>query len=249
MEQTSDTVAGLASRSTRARRLFTILGIDYCCAPERPLVDAARAAGVEADELRDLLDPQAVDPAGAGGIDWLAAPLPEITARIIRKHHRHARRLLIDLLDSVDALLSGHPDQREPYRQIRDIVQQLADDLVPHMMKEERFIFPYIDSMFRPVGPDESILIPLFGTIDYPLRAIRHDHSDDATLLESLRELTQNFSTPPGNCDRQRQFTGMLAELHRDLSEHIRVENDVLFPRAVAYEQQLARRGESKAGA
>lgn len=241
-ETTQTTVGALAERSARARRVLSLLGIDYCCRPERSLADASRGASAEANEVLELIARKESSTVSEAPVDWNAVPLAEITAHITVHHHRRARRLLVDLLEDIEALISSHPERRREHRLLREALQHLADDLIPHMVKEERFIFPYIDSMLRPMGPDDSILIPLFGTIEYPLRSIRHDHSEDAALLDTIRELSQNFESPAGTCDGEKRFVRNLADLHSDLSAHIRLENEVLFPRAVSMEQQLARR-------
>lgn len=244
MELTTQTTVGaLTERSGRARRVLALLGIDYCCRPDRSLAEAARAASADPEETLALLVAGVPPAKAANTVDWSAAPLPGITAHIATAHHRRARRLLVELLEDIEALTSSHPEQRNQHRLLRNALQQLADDLIPHMVKEERFIFPYIDSMLRPMGPDDSILVPLFGTIEYPLRSIRHDHSEDAALLETIMRLSNGFTPPAGACDRQVRFLRNVADLHSDLTSHIQLENDVLFPRAVAMEQQLARRG------
>jgi regulator of cell morphogenesis and NO signaling len=58
--------------------------------------------------------------------------------------------------------------------------------------------------------------------------------------LQELRAATSNYTPPKSvTCDCAASFYKGLAELETDLLEHIRVENEELFPRAVALEEQL----------
>ncbi len=235
----SSIVSELAGRSPRAARVFSLLGIDYCCNGGRSLREAAVAANIRVSEVLDLIArrprPDLVKPANE-------VALPLITEYIIEHHHHRARSFLTDLLEMIDRILSGHAANEFGFGRLKVAIEQLARDLIPHMTREEAYLFPYIDTMDRPVGPDQIVVVPLTGSVEYPLQSIRHDHSDDTRRLAEIREMARAVDPRTRTCSQMERFLATYAEFDRDLTEHIDLENHVLFPRAVELEQVLMKK-------
>jgi regulator of cell morphogenesis and NO signaling len=78
-----------------------------------------------------------------------------------------------------------------------------------------------------------------FGTIQNPIRMMELEHQDAGESLSRLRTLTGNFDPPAGACATWRACYAALADLERDLHEHIHLENHVLFPAAMRLEEEL----------
>jgi regulator of cell morphogenesis and NO signaling len=151
--------------------------------------------------------------------------------------------MLVDIVELLDVLISGHAAAHPELWQLKQEVERLTYHLVPHMLNEEKYLFPYMATMERPVGPDRTVLVPRFGTVQYPLQAIQHDHSEDLEFLKTMRKITRDFTTPANACDHHKVLYTMLAEFAHELEEHIRLENDVLFPRAIEIERSAFRKG------
>lgn len=238
-----DTAVGeAASRSPRAARAFELLGIDYCCKGSMTIRDGGAVAGISAEEVVDVIEGSDVPRAIESARDWSSEDLPLVTTHIVAHYHRGARRGLIDLLEAISRAASGHASKLQKLWELRDAVQGLARDLIPHMRREEQLLFPYIDAMTRPVGNDESVRVPLFGTVEYPLQSIRHDHSDDLALLDQIQAIARSLDLASAACERLRGLEVTLIGFDDDLRRHIRLENEVLFPRAAALEKSIAQR-------
>jgi regulator of cell morphogenesis and NO signaling len=233
-----DRVGDVADTVGSAARVFEIVGIDSCDKRDRPLRDAASAINLDPDELLQLLDRSASPPVYRQLVNAPSAPLHEVTRFIAMTHHRRARSMLVKLT----LLASEAASHGQSIWAIQDLIAKIARDLIPHMRREEQYLFPYIDTLQREMGPDETIVVPLFGTVEYPLQAIRHDHSEDLALLTAIQEATGNFTPPKNACERVRDLFRTLEEFDTDLREHIRLENDVLFPRSVEAERAAAKR-------
>lgn len=234
-----DRVGDVADTVGHAARVFEIVGIDYCCKRDRSLRDAAAAVSLDPDELLQLLDRSASPPPYRPLTSAANGPLQDVTRFISATHHRRARSMLVNMTLLASEAASAHG---QTIWAIQDLIAKIARDLIPHMRREEQYLFPYIDTLQREMGPDETIVVPLFGTVEYPLQAIRHDHSEDLALLTAIQEATGNFTPPKNACERVRNLFRMLEEFDTDLREHIRLENDVLFPRSVEAERVAAKR-------
>jgi regulator of cell morphogenesis and NO signaling len=217
----------------RAGLVFEVLGINFCCNDQRTLASAATSAGCDPTEVIGLLDRGQLPPQPRLKND---ASMTEMTAFIVEVHHRRARRMLIDLRELTGRVISGHATKHPQLFAIRNAVEDIARKLVPHMVTEERYLFPYINTIDKKV-PDVSMVVPLFGTVEYPLQSLRHDHGEDLTLINRIREITNNFSPPADACGNFRVLYKMLSEFTGELHEHIELENDTLFPRAIAAEK------------
>jgi regulator of cell morphogenesis and NO signaling len=103
------------------------------------------------------------------------------------------------------------------------------------MLKEEQIAFP----MIRRLEAGGTALAFDCGSIAGPIRQLELEHGTAEVALESLRELTDNFTPPPWACNNYRAMLDALAWLERDMHRHIQKEDDVLFPRAIELEAQL----------
>ena len=157
-------------------------------------------------------------------------PLGELIARIEQTHHVFTRAALAQikgLLNSTDAAGTAG---------IRRCFEELEADLLPHLMKEERILFPYIVALEGSPGqPAESC----FGSVANPIGMMNREHRAVDGLLQQLRGLTDNYRALSGPGPGVPALYSALAELDRDLVEHMHQENDVLFPQALELERNV----------
>jgi regulator of cell morphogenesis and NO signaling len=232
------TVADAAATLAGAARIFEILGIDYCCGGSRTLARAATNAGLQADELIALLrgtrpPDRSVAPAM---LDEKGTMVPLLDV-LVSHHHRFTRSRLADIDRELSRLLSAHTAAQPALRNIRHSVDRLIAELIPHMRNEEQMLFPYIRSMEEPLAAGQESIVPMFGTVRYPLQSIVHDHREDLEIMDDLRLYSGDFTPPSDACETQRRLYADLESLDRDLRQHIHIENDLLFPRAVEKER------------
>jgi len=235
-----DRVGEVADTVAHAARVFEIVGIDFCDKRDRSVRDAAKTASIDAAELLQLMDPTSAVAPARPMENAKDAPLSQLTKHIVTNFHRRARGMLVRMTILAGSAASSHPDKK--LWPLVDLIAKVTRDLVPHMRREEQYLFPYIDSFEREMGPDETIVVPLFGSVEYPMQRIRHDHSEDLASLAAIREATSNFTPPKGACDHVAQLFKMLQEFDTDLQQHIRLEDETLFPRAIEAERSAAKR-------
>ena len=159
--------------------------------------------------------------------------LSELISHIEQSHHVFTREALAHikaLFTSRELVSVGKSVE------IRICFEQLEADLMPHLMKEERILFPYIVALENnPMQPPVSC----FGSVANPIRMMGVEHQAVEKLLKQLRELTANYRPLPESDSNVSTLYAALAELDRDLVEHIHLENDVLFPQALELELEL----------
>ncbi|HEX2521676.1 MAG TPA: iron-sulfur cluster repair di-iron protein [Terriglobia bacterium] len=231
------TVREVAVELPEATRVFEKLGIDYCCGGGKPLQEACLAAGVPTEKVVALLEETANRAANSiKARDWNSAPLADLVAYIVTKHHGFTREELVRLSELLEKVCSVHGENHPELRRLHTIFQELKNELTGHMSKEEQILFPYIENLAAAVERREPVPTPLFGTVRNPIRMMIQEHDDAGQALRGLREASSNYQVPADGCVTFRTLYQALEEFEKDLHQHIHLENNILFPRAADLE-------------
>jgi len=236
---TEKTVRELALENPAATRVFEKLGIDYCCGGGMSLEEACRAANLPVGEVAGSLEAaeQAAQVARPNR-DWQEEPLADLIAHIQSTHHKYVREELERLEPLFEKVCSVHGKNHSELLAMHASFQGLAQELTMHMMKEERVLFPYIARMEESVIQREPVLPGPFGSVQNPVAMMIHEHDSAGDALRALREASNGYAAPPDACVSFRTLYQALAAFEADLHQHIHLENNILFPRAVALEQR-----------
>ena len=237
MSTNTKTVREYALEIPAATRIFEKLGIDYCCGGGKSLVDACTAAGVSMDEVLDSLNAADLNSVSTSAArDWQALSQAELIAHIVDRHHAFTREELVRL-EALLAKVSGVHGQNHPELfQIQDQVGKLRGELEPHMLKEESVLFPYIVRMEEAAVANQTLPPPPFRTVQNPMRVMMAEHDAAGYILGRMREVSSDYAVPPDGCISYKTLYSALTALEVDLHQHIHLENNIVFPRAVAAE-------------
>ena len=235
---TEKTIRELVLENAVATRIFERLGIDYCCGGNRTLEQACHAADVSVDQvLESLEEAQLSSPATSQDRNWQREPLDGLISHITNTHHKYTRDATARLAPLFDKVCSAHGANHLELLQLRDVFNGLAQELTVHLMKEEVILFPYIIRMEESVIEKAPILPPPFGTVQNPVAMMEHEHDSAGRALRSMREISRGYAAPSDACVSYQTLYKALAELEADLHQHIHLENNILFPRAIEMEQ------------
>lgn len=239
--KTAKTVAEIALETPRAASLFEEFGIDYCCGGEKSLQEACNDARVALAEVEAALQEVRDARESADARDWRAESLAQLVAHIVSFHHQYVRRALPRIEQLLGTVLSAHGQKHHDLAKVQRHFHVLADEMVRHMMKEEQVLFPYIISLEDAAASGEAVAAPMFGTVKNPVRMMRAEHDAAGGELKEIRKLSKDYETPKDGCNSFRALYAALEEFERDLHQHIHLENNILFPRAEALEEQAGR--------
>ena len=164
--------------------------------------------------------------------------MSEIVAFIVGTHHRYTREAFAMLSPMATKVRQVHGANHDELMLVEKLVHELSDDLLPHMLKEEQVLFPYINAVQDASRDGKEPPMPFFGTARNPIRMMMAEHETAGEKLLEIRTLTTNFTLPPEACTSYRTLFGKLQELEQDLHRHIHIENNILFPRAIETEDK-----------
>src|SRR5262245_10078391 len=234
------TVRELAAGVPGATRVFESFGIDYCCRGHRTLADACQEAGLRVEDLTRSLEEAGRASQPGAGRDWRRESLTALTAYIVDTHHYFTRQEPDRLEKLFDRVCSRHGENHPELFAAQKTFYQLKQDMTPHMLKEEQVLFPYITRMEEAACEGRAIPPPFFGTARNPVRMMMTEHDTAGDLLQQLRGITKGYTIPPDGCVSFQTLYQALAAFEADLHQHIHLENNVLFPRAIEMEENSA---------
>jgi len=231
------TVRDLAVELPGATRIFEKLGIDYCCDANQQLNDACDEAGIATQEVIDLLEQQSQEATEERNFRNTTAT--ELIKYIIGKHHSFTKTEIERLRFLIDKVCDVHGQNHVELNRVRSVFQTLSAELEPHMMKEECVLFPYIVRMEAAEHHNHPVSTPPFRTVANPVKMMQYEHEGAVYLLKQLRQITSNYSVPADACLSYQSLYQALEAFEKDLHQHIHLENNILFPRAVELEMKV----------
>ncbi len=230
---TESTVVGeLIIRNPGMRPILERLGIDYCCGGRHTLKEAAAEKGVSLKEVLDGLDHALVKTSAAGRDyrDWSSASLPELIAHILNRHHTFMKEQLPRLAAILSRVLVAHGARHgEELRALQELYAAMDTALTHHLFTEEEVVFPLILKVAGGAGRNANEVEALRPHIEH----LEEEHRAAGRELQRMREVTSNYRLPEDACASFRALYEGLTAMEVDLHEHIHLENNILFPRAL----------------
>ena len=214
-------VGQIAAEHPLATRVFARHGIDFCCGGGQPLGQVCAARGLDTaavlTEIRnELAGPERTE------VRWDQAPLGDLVEHILAAYHKPLKEELPRLEAMARKVVDVHRDkQPEKLPELLSVYLGLKAELEQHMAKEEQILFPMIQSGQGAMAQG-------------PIAVMEHEHDSAGNALKRLRELTNGYEVPEEACNTWRALWHGLAAVEESLHQHIHLENNILFPRALA---------------
>lgn len=233
------TIGELVAKDWRKAEVFKKYNIDFCCGGKRTVSEACHKKGIapaliEAELAR--IDARVCDHANFN--DW---SLDLLVDYIHSKHHRYVANAIPFLGELSVKVTRAHGDDHPELAKIERLTREVSDELKVHMKKEEIFLFPYINKL---VDADEGlrkIKSPPFRSIAHTISVLESEHLTTGDAMAQIRELSAGFTPPDDACFSYRAFFAKLHEFQQDMIQHVHLENNILFPRALKLEARLLR--------
>jgi regulator of cell morphogenesis and NO signaling len=147
-----------------------------------------------------------------------AREIRELIAHIIERYHEVHRAEFPQAIALARKVEGVHRDVAEAPHGLADHLQLMFDDLDAHQRREELVLFPTLEAGGCSVAR-------------FAIQRMMADHRDVEGQLATLRKLAGDYQPPAGACRTWRALLESCRKLDDDLTEHMRLEDDDLFPR------------------
>lgn len=232
------TVGSIVAEDFRAASVFTRHGIDFCCKGGRTVDEVCTSKGIDPAVLdREIAtallhgQPTTDDPA-----TWTLTHLAEHVERV---HHGYVNERTPVLQQYFAKLCKVHGGGHPELFDIAHEFEGCAGAMATHMKKEELVLFPFIKRLELAKREGSAPPEPGFGTVENPVRMMMHEHDEEGERFRRIGTLTNGYTPPADGCATYRAAFALLQEFELDLHRHIHLENNILFPKAVALESEL----------
>ena len=234
--QKTTMIGDFVAQDYRTAAIFSKYEIDFCCRGQRTLEEVCAKQNIDEslllNELNILLASK-----NDTGIDFNSWPLDLLIDYIEKTHHRFVEEKTPLLIELLDKLCNVHGRNHPELFEITELFKSSANELAPHMKKEELVLFPFVKRMMNATNTHGVVGKPHFGTVKKPISAMMEEHDHEGERFRAIASLTNNYSPPEDACNTYRVTYAMLEEFEQDLHKHIHLESNILFPKAKALEK------------
>lgn len=229
-------VGALVASDFRTTDVFTQYGIDYCCGGQKTIGQACAELGIHLETLMEKVT-QAIQnsPLSEQFNHWT---LDLLSDYIVKQHHRYAKNIIPRISVLMKTVIETHGKKHPELRAVGAIWQVISEDLVMHMQKEELTVFPYIRLLIQSTEKDVSIPPPVFGSVAELIYLMEEEHQLTGDQLVTLAELSNSFTPPADACNTYQILYTYLADFQAMTKMHVYLENNILFPKAIALEKE-----------
>lgn len=237
-KEDQETIGDMVTKDFRKAQVFKKLGIDFCCGGKKTLKEVCDKKGLNVDEVeQELLLTNLQESNSALNFDqW---DIDFLVDYIVNTHHRYVKDNLSFINELAQKVGNVHGDRYPEAIEVAQVFAKTAQDFSLHLMKEETILFPYIKNMVMAKNEGKNISPASFGTVDHPTQMMESEHEQAGEDMASIRALTNNYQLPKDACTSYTILYKKLEEFENDLFNHVHLENNILFPKAITLEKQI----------
>lgn len=227
------TLSQIVTEHHQAAQVFEKYGLDFCCKGKRPLRSALEEKELNKatvlSELENALGRNMIS------MDFGAMSLTELAEYIVRVHHTYVKLNSPQIFNYILKVASKHGDRYPHMREVYELFAEVRAELESHMEKEEKILFPRIKQLEIPeLASGKSLEF-----ITAPIEVMEAEHDSAGSALQKIRELTNNYTAPEDACTTHRLTLESLKAYEEDLHQHVHLENNILFPKAIAFLKKI----------
>lgn len=235
------TIGEIVDENFKTAEIFNEFDIDFCCGGNRSLENVCENQGINIEYLMASLQ-KIVDEKHEESEEWSLMNLSKLTEYIESKHHKYIEQTGAKLKVLLEKIAKVHGSKHPELIELKKLFFESLGDLTIHIKKEELIVFPYIRKMDKMDQEDDHGAAKILGNLQNPIQTMMKDHDHEGRRFQQISLLTNKYLVPDDACMSYRMAYGLLSDFEKDLHQHIHLENNVLFPKALELEADLLSR-------
>lgn len=238
MNYKNDLIGEIVAKDFRTAAIFKKYKIDFCCKGGRTIEEACTSKNIDLNSIYSEIENLPKN--DGGSIDYNSWPLDLLADYVEKTHHRYVEEKTPIILQFLNKLCKVHGNAHPELFEINELFDASAKDLGAHLKKEELILFPFIKNMVKTKIQGDAMPQSSFGTVENPVNMMKQEHTVEGERLRKIGELTNEYTPPADACNTYKVTFAMLEEFENDLHQHIHIENNILFPKSILLEKELA---------
>lgn len=245
MYPSTQSIREIVKTHPSATKIFQRFDIDLCSQADNTLEGACAELQLSVDQVLEKLSDAESEESGATACDPANLSLSRLIQQIVRVHHHNVRLELPRLAEMACKVAAKRGDRAPELERIAELLEKLHAEMLAHIQKEEQVLFPFIAQMDQDFIVTYPPAHACFRSVSFPIFMMEQEHESANRIMEELRNLTRGFEPPEWGCITHIALFAGIRECESDLKQHVHLENDVLFARAMQMEAELNRKGQS----
>lgn len=237
-QRASDTIGEMVVKDYRKAQVFKKLGIDFCCGGKKTVEEVCRTKGLDVERVKAELNAVSGE-AEQNENNFDNWNLDFLADYIVNTHHDYVRTNVPFITELASKVASVHGKQHPELVKVADIFNRLGKDLRLHLVKEETIVFPFIKGLLLNEKTGKNSPAKAFDSIQTPTQMMELEHEQAGDDLAEIRNLTRDYTLPEDACTSYTVLFKKLQQFENDLFNHVHLENNILFPKAIALEKKL----------
>jgi regulator of cell morphogenesis and NO signaling len=156
---------------------------------------------------------------------------------IIKQYHFNTRKNVVVIYDLAQQVFSRHNEKHPELAKLVETLFLFFDDLLCHLKKEEQILFPNIIQLTEKKLHEGYFNYSTFGVIKEYVLTMQNEHRDVLNQLGFFRRLTNDYRFPQECSVLYQTLLSKMKEFENEMMQHIQLENDFLFPRAIQMDE------------
>ena len=239
----SSFVSDIVSHDYRTADVFRKYEIEYCCGGKWSLDAVCMMKGLDVHLIKEELEQATRNIHVSNSLRFDEWRIDFLADYIVNVHHHYMKQAMPEIKKMLRSFIDEHIKKYPYLNELENDFLQLYKEVFPHMKQEEEILFPYIKQIYHAYTSKESYASLLVRTLRKPVEEVMvKEHQSAMKHIHKMRSLTQDYTAPEKACISHRVCFLKLKELDNDLSQHIHLENNILFPKAIAIEKELLKK-------
>lgn len=165
-------------------------------------------------------------------------PVQPVLQYLRNTHHYYIRQKMPELKILLDQTIKVCYKDIKTQQLIISFFSGYSDQLVNHIEKEEKIVFPYVNWLEDYLaGKDLSVGDNNYT--DYSIQQYKNTHDDIEEKLADLQNLIIKYLPAPDDMYACNKLLFELFALENDINYHSRIEEKVLIPKARSLELEI----------
>ncbi len=234
-------IAELVDQDNLRAHVLYSFGIKFFEFPEHTLEQVCHEKGLFVDAVvKELESP-------GENYKELDLPLMSYPIDLIMEYLKHAHFLFVKhklpyIGRLVESFKANHEEYKTVEKDLKTLFPLFLEDFIHHIYEEEDTLFEYIRLLEKAVkgSYNPSLLYQMIEKHSLQKCAMEHEAHDDE--MQGIRRITKNYLIITNAPLHVKVIYSELKSFERVLQEHARIENEILFPKAMALESEVKKK-------
>jgi len=226
------TLAQIVNNNHQAASVFEKYHLDFCCKGKRSLEQACSEQQLSISKVTEDLENVFTKDSNRP-VDFEKMNLTQLADYIVQTHHAYVKNEMPQIYAYLQKISSKHGDRHPELYKIFQAFAAIKEEMEGHMKKEELILFPRIKEMEKLANNETANLQLNLGYLQSPIQVMEQEHDHAGGLLNDIRILSQDYTAPQDACTTYRLSFAALNAFELDLHQHVHLENNILFPKAI----------------